>query len=108
MERQIIITGDIIKEKAQFFWMNLSVYKEKEMPTFSNGWLQNFQSQQLIKSRTQHGEAGSAPQDSANAMIAIRQALGAYSSKDVFNCDETTLFWKMVPDCSLSTQSLPR
>ncbi|ODQ69189.1 hypothetical protein LIPSTDRAFT_76436 [Lipomyces starkeyi NRRL Y-11557] len=40
-------------------------------------------------------------------MIEVRQALSAYSLRDQFNCDETSLYWKRVPDKSLSTRSLP-
>lgn len=43
-EGYISITGDVIREKVQFFWKNLPAYEGKEMPTFSNSWLHNFQS----------------------------------------------------------------
>lgn len=40
-------------------------------------------------------------------MNAIQQALASFQPQDIFNCDETGLFWKRVPDHSLSTHALP-
>ena len=31
-------------------------------------------------------------------MISIRQALNAYSPDNIFNFDETALYWKRTPD----------
>lgn len=106
-ETQIPITGDTVKEKAQFFWTNLSCYKDQPMPSFSNGWLQKFQSRRSIKSRKQHGEESSVLNETEEAMAAIREKLSAYSLRDQFNCDESALYWKRVPDCSLSTRKIP-
>jgi hypothetical protein len=36
-EEKIILSGDIIWKKAEFFWHILSIYKDLEMPAFSNG-----------------------------------------------------------------------
>lgn len=107
VEEQVIISGDIIKEKARFFWENLPMYQGKDVPAFSNGWLSSFLSRRNIKSYIQHGEEGSVSENSAQEMLSIRQALSAYNPRDIFNCDETSLFWKKIPDRSLSTRSLP-
>jgi hypothetical protein len=77
------------------------------MPQFSNGWLYGFQSRRNIRRNTQYGEAGSLSQDAAKEMLRICQALSMYAPQDIFNCDETGLYWKMIPDSSLSTQSIP-
>lgn len=61
------------------------------MPTFSNGWLQEFQNQQLIKNCIHHGEEGSAI-DAEQKMRSIEMALQHYNARDIFNCDETGLF----------------
>lgn len=105
-EEHITISGLILREKAEFFWKSLEVYKEKEMPTFSNGWLQGFQQRRRISSYTQYGEARSA-QEAIETMNSIRQALSTFEPKDIFNCDETGLLWKLIPDRSLSTRQLP-
>ena len=70
-EGQIAITGDVLKQKAQQFWTQLDVYKDKDVPTFSNGWLQNFQTWKAIRYCMQHGEEGSVQEASAEDMKAI-------------------------------------
>lgn len=77
------------------------------MPQFSNGWLYGFQSRRNIRRNAQYGEAGSLSENAAAEMVKIRQALSTYAPQDIFNCDETGLYWKMIPDKSLSTQSIP-
>jgi hypothetical protein len=37
----------------------------------------------------------------------IVQILRPFSGDDIYNCDETSLFFKAVPDSSLSTKPLP-
>ena len=106
-ETRIIISGEVIREKARFFWNNLPGYKEHKMPVFSNGWLHSFQSRRAIKANTLHGEEGSVQNQTEEEMIAIRQVLSAYSPCNIFNCDESALYWKMIPDWSLTTQHLP-
>ena len=77
------------------------------MPTFSNGWLHGFQACWDVKFCVQHGEAGSLGENAAIEMLAIQQALSIYAPQDIFNCDETSLYWRLVPDRSLTTHTLP-
>ena len=77
------------------------------MPQFSNGWLHGYQSRKNIGGNTQYGEARSLSANAATEMMQIRQALSIYAPQDIFNCDEAGLCWKMIPDKSLSTQSIP-
>lgn len=65
------------------------------MPIFSNGWLRGFQGRRDIKFRLQHGEGGSLGEHVAIKMVAIRQALSIYAPQDIFNCDETSLYWRL-------------
>lgn len=104
-QSQITISQEVIREKARQYWP--IIYPEKEMPTFSNGWLRGFQARHNIKQNTQHGEAGSLSEDAAAEMIRIRQLLSSYAPQDIYNCDETALYWRMIPDRSLSSSSIP-
>src|SRR5215469_12386898 len=106
-EADIYISGEILRKKAQFFWKNLHEYKDKNIPSFRKGWLQKFQHRRGIKDRLHHREKGSASTEAAKEMIDIRQALSTYDPKDIFNCNESSLFWKMTPNRSLSTRSIP-
>jgi len=94
-EKDIPNSADIIWAKAQFYWSRMSLYRKKEMPLFSNEWLYKFQSQHTIKLHKLHGEAGNVQENASQAMILICQALANYSPKDIFNCDESALFWKL-------------
>ena len=105
MEDQVPISAESIRQKADYFWGIM--YPGQEKPSFSNGWLHQFQSQRSIRWREHHGEAGDIPQQAEQEMMMIRQALSAYSPKDQFNCDETALLWKQTPVRSLSTRQLP-
>ena len=105
VEGQIPISAEIIQHKAEHFWA--IIYPAMEKPTFSNGWLHQFQSWRSIRWYEQHGEAGDVPKQAEQEMVMIQQALSAYSLKDQFNCDETALLWKQTPARSLSTQQLP-
>lgn len=50
---------------------------------------------------------GGVTAEAGKEMLIIKQALQAYNQKDIFNRDETGLFWKMIPHWSLSTRILP-
>lgn len=104
---QISISQEVIREKARQYWPK--IYPDKEMPTFSNGWLRGFQARKNIKDIKRHGEAGSFLKDSdaSQEMMRIRQVLSTYAPQDIFNCDETGLYWKMIPDRSLATHIVP-
>lgn len=104
-EGSITISQEVIQEKARQFWPLL--YTGKEMPTFSNGWLCGFQAHQDIRLCVQYGEAGSLQEEATTEMFAIQHALSLYAPQDIFNCDETSLYWRLTPDRSLSTQDLP-
>ncbi|KAI0998405.1 hypothetical protein K3495_g9790 [Podosphaera aphanis] len=66
----------------------MPIYKAQREPTWSNGWLEKFQKA--------HDEINS-----------IREALVDVPLSDTYNCDETGLFYKAVPDVFLSTCQLP-
>jgi hypothetical protein len=62
----------------------------------SNGWLDNFKKRHNLKQYNIHGEVSSAPiQDLDSIREKLRQTLRDYDPKDIFNCDETGLFWKI-------------
>ena len=46
-------------------------------------------------------------QDAGAEMANICQVLRTYEPQDIYNCDETSLYWRKIPDWSLSTRPLP-
>ena len=106
-EQDITLTGLILRTKAEHFWKHLPQYQSLPMPTFSNGWLEGFQKRTDIRYRKRYGEAYDVPIAAETEMIRIRRVLKGYKMQDIFNCDESGLFWKRIPDKSLCSRSLP-
>lgn len=66
----------------------------------SQGWFERFKTRANLHSISLKGEAASADMTAANNYPAELKALvheGGYDSKQVFNVDETGLFWKRLP-----------
>lgn len=102
------LTGDIIKQQAIRFWQRLAPYQGMEVPVFSNGWLQGFKQRHDIRLRKRHGEAASVDIHAIEEqLIAVKAIASQFAPSDCYNCDETGLFYKMMPDQSLSTRQLP-
>lgn len=105
--RGAYISGDILIEKAHQIWNSLPQYHGQPPPLFSNGWLHRFKQRFNIKQHTHHGEAGSVPKEAEEEMKAIHTIAGQYSEDDIYNMDETGLFWRMPPSQSLSSFNRP-
>lgn len=106
-ERNGLVTGDILIEKARQIWPQIPDYQDFPTPEFSVGWLNNFKRRYNIRMRKQHGEASSVSLSAAEEMKAIQTIAGEYNEKDIFNMDETGLFWRQAPTSGLGTQTRP-
>ena len=98
--RNVPVTDEILKEKAKHFGDETGVTDFK----YSNGWLQRFKARHGISSHVILGE--SVGVDRALIVTSRKEAIRkmeAFAPKDVFNIDETELFFRMLPDRSLST-----
>ena len=108
--KKAIITGDILKTKAHELWERLPQYTlDMDEPKWSNGWLEGFKKRFNIKEYIQHGEAATADIYSPANITQIeelRQLCATYADEDIFNMDETGLFWKMAPTRTLATEAL--
>jgi hypothetical protein len=107
-KKQAVITGEILKNQASKLWDCLPQYEGKNKPQFSNGWLDRFKGRFKIKEYVQHGEAASAEVNTSKAieqMDKVRSLVAEYQPCDVFNMDETSLFWKLTPDRTLATKA---
>ncbi|XP_064090792.1 tigger transposable element-derived protein 1-like [Macrobrachium nipponense] len=101
------VTETVICEKARSIYADLvkkkaSTSKEASEEAFkaSHGWFDNFKKRTGIHSVVRHGEAASADVKAADTYIQKFAALVAregYIPQQVFNCDETGLFWKKMP-----------
>lgn len=91
------VSQDTIREKGRQYWSTL--YPDQEMPSFSNGWLRGFQTRE--QKNKQHGKFGD-----GFGTINAHQVIGLYKPQDIYSCDETSLYWKLVPGKNLSTQQM--
>ena len=66
----------------------------------SDGWLDRFKKRRAITFRIVSGEANSVPKDIVDDWLCneLPSLLEEYDPKDVFNADETGLFFKLLPD----------
>jgi hypothetical protein len=106
-KKKAVITGDILRSQAHQVWNRLPQYNRKEEPKWSNGWLDRFKRRYNIKEYKQHGEGASAEVNTLSAiqqMDNLRLECSNYRPCDIFNMDETGLFWKLQPDRSLATK----
>ncbi|XP_014260374.1 tigger transposable element-derived protein 6 [Cimex lectularius] len=96
--QKIPISGPIIQAKA------LEVAQELGDTGFkaSNGWLQRFRTRHAIKFKAICGESGSVNEYTVEEWTSkIESIIEGYAPKDVFNADETGLFYRALPDKTL-------
>lgn len=99
-----VITGDILQEKAGEIWDRLPSSQGKNKPVFSSGWLTGFKARHGLYQHTFHGEEGAVPAAADEAMTTIHDEVRYYNERDIFNMDETGLFWRLAPSTGLSSQ----
>ena len=93
------ISGPILQEKA------LSIAERLGIQDFraSQGWLDKWKSRNNVKSYAISGESGNIDLVTAsNWKQALPALIGGYELKNVFNMDETGLFFRCLPDSTLS------
>ena len=99
------LTGNLIKEKAKRLAELLS--DGESTLRFSNGWLEKFKKRHGIRSYRRFGESGSVdPVKLGGSIAAVRERVVHFEKKNVFNMDETGIFFRMEADHSLATKLL--
>ncbi|KAF5195054.1 hypothetical protein FRX31_015360 [Thalictrum thalictroides] len=93
-QEKATMTGDLIIEKGQRFLDEL--YPNHDPFVFSNGWLASFKLRHKIQSFRQFGESGSVDTELlAQSLPEIRKKLDTYELNNIYNMDETGLFYRM-------------
>ena len=101
--QKVAITDEMLKIKAQKFGESLNINGF----SYSNGWLHGFKKRHEISLRSIHGEGDSVtPEvvDDGRRFVIEVLLKGGYSLKDIFNMDETGLFYRLQPDKTLATK----
>ena len=96
INNNITISGELLAQKACDFATLLDVQDFKG----SDRWVAGFKKRHNLESYVKHGEAASAPsEEDLNEMRKdLQNILKEYSPDDIFNIDETGLYWKMEPN----------
>ena len=95
------LTGELLIETALQFWRRLPQYQSLPEPKFSVGWLAGFKQRHGIKRQRKHGEVASVDAATVEAeLVELRELLKDYELDDIYNMDETAIFWKAGPDAT--------
>lgn len=91
---RVNMSGDLLKEKGAVFLKQ--IYPEQDRFEFSNGWLESFKKRYEIRSFRRFGESGSVNMARvAEELPKLREVLNCFPWKDIYNMDETGLFYRM-------------
>ena len=102
--QSLCISDDMLISKAKKFGEDLAVTDFQ----YSRGWLSRFKKRHGIRMFKSHGEAGSAQASVVqNGREQLRDELRDWSPKDVYNMDETGLFYRLEPTATLATAAVP-
>lgn len=95
------ITGPLIQIKASELWMKISEYCDEPKPQFSDGWLYRFKRRHGIQYYIYHGESASVPTSIHEDIKPIQAICDQFKPEDIYNMDETGLYWRRMPNGSL-------
>uniref|UniRef100_UPI00358F3611 tigger transposable element-derived protein 6-like n=1 Tax=Myxine glutinosa TaxID=7769 RepID=UPI00358F3611 len=96
--RDLPVNGEMIIEKAKKFGEEFGV----ENFSYSSGWLDRFKKRCGISKHIIHCDSASAnTNDVDKRKQDLRRILSEYDLKDVYNMDETGLFFRLQPDATL-------
>ncbi|XP_037564678.1 tigger transposable element-derived protein 4-like [Dermacentor silvarum] len=94
------VSGPLLAEKALTFAAQLNCTGF----ACSNGWLSRFKARYSIVGKAVCGEAAAADKEGADEWQhnELQEALAAYDAADIFNFDESALFYCLLPDRTLA------
>lgn len=100
--KNIPVSGPILKSKA----IEIAEKLHYENFNASDGWLQRFRQRHSITFKCISGEAASVNQDDVREFVEkLPSILLEYSPENIYNADETGLFYKALPDKTLALKT---
>lgn len=99
---KILLTGEVLRQKWEVF-AKMAAVPDDDKLKLSNGWLSRYKERFGLKQLKRHGEAASVEQktveDERKRVQEIIKEFMAHGStlRDVFNMDETGLFYGCAP-----------
>jgi hypothetical protein len=104
LSRGVAVSGELIKLQARVISDLLGIPAENQLK-FSNGWVERFKSRHQLRSIVHHSEAGSVDVEAVRKEHErLHPIIGAYKDKNVFNADESAMFYAMPPDRGLARE----
>lgn len=105
-ENKTPICQDLIKETGRRMAEELDI-SEGERPKFSNGWMRSFCRRNRLRKIKMYGESGSVDDEAVDiALPDLRSKVTDYALCDVFNFDETGLFYQLAPDRTIASRQI--
>lgn len=96
-----ILSDDVLREKPRQIRDTMGITEEQI--GLSNGWLEKFKTRGIM-SHVLHGESDSFNKSSLHTdRLELQELLSHYSPDDIFNVDETALFYRLPPNRTLAT-----
>lgn len=96
------LTDVILQQKGMELAKMLNI--EEDQLKFTNGWVWRFKQRNGLQKVNFSGEANSAPLATLpEERVRLRALLAKYDKEDIYNADETGLFFRMEPNQTLST-----
>jgi hypothetical protein len=103
--RKICLSDDLIQKKARTLATMMGIPAESFKA--SNGWLSNFKNRNGLKQHRIHGESGDAQMTGIEEHMQILQAkISGYNHDDIYNMDETGLFYNLAPDKTIVSRQI--
>ncbi|KAJ5502608.1 hypothetical protein N7463_005482 [Penicillium fimorum] len=97
--------ADAIIIKAREIWTQITEYQTLPLPHFSNGWLNRFKKRYATQVRDRQDGVPQPPlQTGRKELKALKTLCGEFSEDDIYNMDETGLFWRKSPFGASPTQ----
>ena len=102
-EDKVTLSDDLLHIKA-----NKLLREQNSEGKVSLSWVQKFKTRHGIKMRKLYGEAGDVdPETLVEQRRKLQELIDQYEPQDVFNFDETGLFFRMKPSQTLATKNMP-
>lgn len=101
-DKDIPVSGTLLKEKAKKFADSLKIDDFKA----SNGWLDGFKKRHSISFRKICGEEKAVNSEVCESWLEdLPKLTDGYSPTNIYNADETGLFYKCLPDRTLTLKN---
>jgi hypothetical protein len=98
---EVAISGRVLLEKANDFAKELA-HGESSIPA---AWIDRWKTQHNIVSKKMCSESATVHESDVlheETDIKLRQIVYTFAPRDIYNADETGLFWKALPDHTLA------